>query len=339
VLKKEYISCNKKGFFMKIHQLVCSFSFVLLCSSQLHGHISHEFEQLLENIDNVTLKSLLTKVLRGPRGYRGHRGHRGHTGQTGATGAIGTTGATGATGFTGATGATGNTGTTGAGNTGATGAAGAIGATGIGITGNTGAIGATGATGITGSTGNTGSTGITGSTGTTGATGITGVTGVTGLTGATGAVTNDFSSYFSTGFAIADPGPTRITFDTKNTSNGSNIVIDGYDITILANGTYLVSASGIIEYQVGGEATLTYSVGLLEGEGENPTGEVQPFPLAEYESYQPTHTGEALISTFNVSQMITVNNAPITINVVLINEMSSGAPAINNPVVNVIQLD
>jgi len=282
---------------MNIQRFISFFSFLLFLS--LHCHTSNTI-----------------KVLRGPRGYHGHRGHRGHTGETGATGAAGITGNTGMTGATGATGSTG--------------------ATGISGSGNTGATGSTGSTGNTGAAGAAGSTGSTGITGTTGSTGATGLTGATGNTGATGAINNDFSSYFSTGFIIADPGQTHISFNTENTSNGSNISVSGSNITISINGTYLISASGIVEYQVGGLATLVYSVGLLET--SETTFEVQPFPLAEYETYQPTDLGEALISTFNVLQMITVNNAPIIINVAL-NNSSGSAISVINPVINVIQLD
>ena len=287
----------------------------------------------------------------GPTGSQGDPGINGATGVTGATGAAGTigitgsTGATGASGFTGATGATGTTG-----STGATGAAGHTGSTGAtGITGVTGVTGANGLTGATGFTGATGANGFTGATGATGLTGSTGATGVTGVTGATGSVSNNLISYYTAAQAGFSPGQTTISFDTANVNTSSNIFVNGSEITFFANGTYLMSVSGIAETFVGEPREslgfLAYTIGLEEEEGRegSPFVYVQPFPLAEYELRAPG-TGEGgseLTSTFNVLQMITITTAeedPVIFNV-LLNNTSGTTMSVANPVLNIIQLN
>lgn len=281
----------------------------------------------------------------GLTGSQGDPGINGATGVTGATGAAGSTGITGSTGATGTTGAAGTTGSTGA--TGATGHTGSTGATGItGVTGVTGANGLTGATGFTGATG---ANGFTGATGATGLTGSTGATGVTGVTGATGSVSNNLISYYTAAQAGFSPGQASISFDTANVNTSSNIFVDGSTITFFANGTYLMSVSGIAETFVGeleeSSGILAYTIGLEEEEGRegSPFVQVQPFPLAEYELRAPG-TGEGgseLISTFNVLQMITITTAeedPVIFNV-LLNNTSGTTMSVANPVLNIIQLN
>jgi hypothetical protein len=279
----------------------------------------------------------------GATGITGAIGSTGNTGATGATGITGVTGATGSTGSTGTTGATGITGTTGfTGSTGATGATGITGAT--GATGSTGSTGATGVTGSTGNTGATGATGITGATGATGSTGSTGATGATGITGATGVITDNYVSYYTANSGsplLIAPGQTVISFNSQNTSNGSNIIASGSTITVLANGTYLLGVSGIVENfaREGIVENLFFTVGLREEEeGEHPFTEVQPFPLAEYGSQSSNEGGFVLTATFNILQMVRVNNAPVVFNVLLNNSSGSNVLMIN-PTLNVVQLD
>lgn len=279
----------------------------------------------------------------GITGLVGATGATGATGLTGAMGPIGVTGNTGAigiTGPTGLTGITGNTGETGAiGDTGPMGETGAIGTT--GSIGATGAVGVTGAIGSTGAVGATGAIGVTGSIGATGATGLTGPTGAMGDTGATGAVTNDFVSYYTANvLAPIDivPGQTTISFDTENTAGGSNITVSGSAVTILANGTYLFSVSGIVSGPISemGGGLLAYTIGLeKEEEDELPFIQVQPFPSAEYE----LHSAESMSRlTFNALQLVTVINAPTVVNV-LLNNNSGNDILLVNPVLNVVQLD
>ncbi len=279
----------------------------------------------------------------GSTGATGSTGITGVTGSTGSTGLIGSTGSTGTTGATGSTGAAGQTGAIGAtGGTGATGFTGSTGATGnTGATGSTGVTGQTGATGATGITGAMGSTGSTGATGSTGSTGSTGATGLTGATGATGVVSNDFTSYYTANSgspSLIGPGQTTVGFATQNTSNGSNIMVNGSTITVFANGTYLISVSGIVQDFSELNETLSYAIGLREEEeGEHPFSEVQPFPLADY-NFDSPNTAMFIKSTFNVMQLVRVNNAPVIFNVLLNN--NSGADVLMfNPVLNVVQLD
>lgn len=278
-------------------------------------------------------------------------GSTGATGATGPEGINGTTGATGAsgggpTGTTGATGQAGITGTTGA--TGATGIAGTTGAT--GITGGTGLTGATGATGINGLVGINGSTGITGSSGSTGVTGITGATGITGstgfngVTGATGSISNNFASYYTPSASSPTPigpGITTLDFSTQNTRKGFNVIVSGSTINVLTNGTYLLSVSGITQEFIGeGEiGNLSFAIGLREEEeGEHPFFNVQPYPLAQHESYSSNLGGAFLTATFNTFQMVRVNNAPVVFNVLIENNSGTNIDVFN-PVINVVQLD
>lgn len=282
-------------------------------------------------------------ILIGPRGRRGRTGPAGPTGPTGATGNAGNAGATGATGPTGPTGGTGNTGNNGAtGPTGPTGSTGGTGST--GATGPTGPTGSTGNTGGTGATGPTGPTGGTGATGPTGPTGFTGPTGPTGPTGATGSITDNAASYYTSNpsdFTLVSPGQTTISFNTQNTRLGSNIIVSGSTITVLTNGTYLLSVSGIVQEPTfeGEVGALAFAVGLREEEeGEHPFSDIQPSPLAEYRSFSPAEGGLLLTQNFNVLQMVRVNNAPVVFNV-LLNNISGRFVYVFNPVLNVVQLD
>jgi len=242
-------------------------------------------------------------------------------------GATGNTGATGATGLTGLTGSTGLPGTTGS----------------TGSTGLMGATGSTGSTGSTGVTGSTGATGTTGTTGSTGATGATGATGSTGSTGATGAITNNLASYYTSNASSPSPigpGQTTVSFATENTRQGPNITVSGSTITVLANGTYLLSMSGIVQEPTNElEANnLSYTIGLQEErEGEFPFTQVEPFPIAQY-GYTSNEGGFLFTSTFNVMQLVTISNAPIIFNVLLDNNSGTNV-YIYNSALNVIQLD
>lgn len=284
---------------------------------------------------------------KGATGATGPKGATGPTGITGVTGPTGPTGATGSTGGTGATGATGSAGVTGAtGPTGASGEPGAVGPAGsTGPTGVTGATGNTGPTGAMGSTGSTGATGATGNTGPTGATGARGATGSTGPTGPTGAITGNAASYYtanSESLITINPGATTVSFATENTRLGSNIIVNGSTITVLANGTYLLSVSGVVQEPTRESFwgnNLAFTIGLREEEeGEHPFSDVQPSPLAQYGLNASEEGGYLLTETFNVLQMVRVNNAPVVFNV-LLNNISSVEVYLFNPVLNIVQLD
>ena len=168
--------------------------------------------------------------------------------------------------------------------------------------------------------------------------------GATGVTGATGSITANLASYYtpSESSTVIKPGQTAISFLKENTRLGSNITVSDSTITVLANGTYLVSVSGIIQEPTMGAVysnNLSFTVGLQEETGENPFSNVQPFPLAEYNFLSPGEVGEYLLATtFNVLQMITVNNAPVVFNVLLNNNSGVDLYA-QNQVLNIVQLD
>lgn len=284
------------------------------------------------------------QTITGTVGSTGNTGATGAQGATGAAGAAGSTGAIGQTGATGIAGSTGQIGSTGnGGSTGATGATGSTGSNGnTGLTGPTGPTGATGATGGAGATGSTGSTGRTGTTGATGRTGSSGATGSTGATGPTGSVAASLSSYYDTnGASSIAPGETRsINFNTENTHLGSNITVSGTTITLLANGTYLLSVSGIVE-----EPTmeifvnyLSFSVNLQETPQGGSSSNVQPSPLAQYNLMAPDQGGSIFTTTFNVLQMVKITNAPVVFNVLLGNGSSTYVDVVN-PILNIIQLN
>ena len=282
----------------------------------------------------------------GVTGATGTDGSIGVTGATGVTGSTGAMGTTGSVGNVGATGSIGNTGSTGAnGSTGATGVTGATGAAGFtgstGSTGVTGATGSTGATGPTGATGSTGATGATGRTGATGATGHTGSTGATGATGSTGSITSNLISYYSSGEQFFS-GQIAISFPTENTTLGSNIVVDDSTITVLANGTYLISVSGVVQEPtregIFDATTLSFNVGLEEErEGEFPFTQVQPFPLINCAIQGNGEGGFILNAPFSMLQLVRVNNAPVVFNVLL--NVSGDSTSLYNPILNIVRLD
>jgi hypothetical protein len=110
----------------------------------------------------------------------------------------------------------------------------------------------------------------------------------------------------------------------------------------LTNGTYLLSVSGIVQEPTREDwdgNNLSFSIGLREEEeGDHPFSNVQPFPLAEYDFNASNEGGFLLTATFNVLQMVKVNNAPIVFNVLLNNNSGVDVYAYN-PVLNVVQLD
>ena len=151
----------------------------------------------------------------------------------------------GAIGLTGPTGIAGPTGPTGpAGPTGPTGIAGPIGPTGpVGPTGITGPVGPAGPTGIAGPVGPTGITGPIGPAGPTGLTGSTGATGPTGPTGPTGALPYPASASLAsiTAQTLAPNGHYAPVHLTLYTPYDVKLEDDGYTITLLRDGLYLVS--------------------------------------------------------------------------------------------------
>lgn len=109
------------------------------------------------------------------------------------------------------------------GHTGLIGPTGNIGNIGVGSTGSTGSTGENGSTGNAGYI-SIGSTGPTGSTGIIGSTGFNGIIGPRGNTGPTGFnITNYLSMYNTTNQSISSALVTPVTFNTIQSSVGSNI--------------------------------------------------------------------------------------------------------------------
>jgi len=165
---------------------------------------------------------------------------------------------------------------------------------------------------------------------------------LTGAQGPAGTVTNDVVSYFDNSggaFAGANGGQVALGFNGQNVRVGSNISVSGSTISIAANGTYLVTVSGLAQEQIMeiSHFDMNFTVGLREAEVGAPSWtNVTPYPLAQYELLNEDDF--TLTTTMNVSQMIEVTNAPINLNVLVTNS-STGGLVLYNSVLNVIQLD
>lgn len=148
----------------------------------------------------------------GPQGPIGPVGRTGPTGPTGPQGPIGPTGATGPTG--------------------------PQGPIGLSVLGPTGA---TGVTGPTGPQGVQGPQGIQGPTGPTGATGATGATGPTGPQGPTGEPATIEPALFKANGTGGSSVANNASVPFQTSIIGDNITVDGSDITIGVDGTFLAA--------------------------------------------------------------------------------------------------
>jgi hypothetical protein len=267
-----------------------------------------------------------SNFLRGDGIWAVPSGLAGATGPSGATGPVGTNGATGATGASGTAGSQGATGSTGVG--------GASGATGpVGTNGATGATGAKGATGAVAATGATGAKGATGSAG--------GATGATGPTGPAGAGISNLASYYSASSASIGTG--RISFNSEYISVGSDITVSGSNITISANGTYLLTVSGIVQeytYETNNGTELSYTVSLeQEQQGSGSWSSFNPSPLYEFVGWSDPNVGSTnIVAPINISQMVSVSTAPVVFGVLFVSSSDNSVNVVN-PTLNVMKLD
>jgi hypothetical protein len=228
-----------------------------------------------------------------------------------------------------------------------------------GPTGTTGSDGAAGATGTPGSKIYTGSVApstlhangdlyINTTTGsyyqqTAGAWGsaVGNLTGPAGPTGPAGSVSTNIASYYGTSTQYYGSG--TIEFPTQNVRVGTNIEINGPNISFYANGYYLVSVTGIAQAQTNEQSVgLNFSVGMTEEYGEGNVSNVQPSPLATYETYGDNeYQITSPQTTINVSQMIHItraaSNGEVIVNVT-VNNAASFDVWVTNPTINVIQL-
>lgn len=170
---------------------------------------------------------------------------------------------------------------------------------------------------------------------------LTGPTGQTGPSGPAGSLSNNFVSYYDTSTQYYGGGP--ISFSSENVSVGSNIRVDGTNISFMANGYYLISVTGIAQEQINEDSIgLNFSVGMTEEYGEQIVSNVQPYPLATYETYGE-NSGQITNpqTTINVSQMINITQADsygeVIVNIVLNNTSALGV-TVTNPTINIIQL-
>lgn len=170
---------------------------------------------------------------------------------------------------------------------------------------------------------------------------------ITGPTGPAGSVSDSVASYYTANYSVGGTGQglgggmSVLNFNTQNVLRGPNITVNGTNVTILGNGTYLFSISGIVQQYMyeGTTATMSFYVGMQEEVlGEHPWSDVQPWPLAEHFS-QSTETGGIVYTqTLSVSQMVRVNNAPVMLQV-LLNNSNSNPSWLANQTINVVQLD
>lgn len=233
-----------------------------------------------------------------------------------------------------------------------------------GDTGDQGPAGTAGAQGEQGIPGEAGPAGTPGTPGEQGEQGSAGEMGPIGLTGATGSITENAISYYTSNyncscetdcsqcfcsvqsFATLSPGMNAITFATENMRLGSNIQVNGSQIWVWTNGTYLISMSGIVQESTlengDGYGSLSFTVGLQEQVGEAAVCHpVTPFPLGQYAINSSNTEGFTLSTTFDLLQMVRVNNAgaqPVIFQV-LLNNSSEAEAHLLNPVFNMMQID
>lgn len=257
----------------------------------------------------------------GPRGHRGKKGHKGDTGDQGPAGQAGTPGTPGEQGIPGTPGEAGAPGTP----------------------GEAGPAGTPGEQGIPGTPGEQGPAGTPGAAGTPGTPGTPGEQGEQGPPGENGSITQNAVSYYTQSGqpALINPGQSTISFASQNTRLGNNITVSGSTITVLTNGTYLISVSGIVQEFIG-EAQpgiLDFTIGLQEEhEGEYPWIDVQPTALTAYSAKSADEGGYYMTAPFSVLQMVRVNDAPQVFNV-RFNNGSGTSVDLYSPILNMMQID
>lgn len=200
------------------------------------------------------------------------------------------------------------------GPTGPTGPKGARGSTGArGLTGSTGPTGASGPQGIQGDTGASGSIGMTGPTGDTGAIGI-GMTGPTGPIGPTGSALTPPATYVyntaAQSLGIVINTSTLLKFDSVISFNTIPVTFNVDNSFTLPTGTYLITASGVINSGGSTGTTMSqysgFSISLNAGVTPG-TGVILPNPLSAFMLTTTGFTGgRSNIGTFNFAVYLSV---------------------------------
>jgi len=253
-------------------------------------------------------------------------GKNGATGTAGIAGPAGVNGSDGQRGLVGANGVQGTAGTNGA-----TGPAGANGLNGTGM------IGATGATGANGAAGQQGIAGTNGAAGSQGAAGAQGPAGVAGTMSA------NFASYYSsTPVNVPSSSNWILEFPTQAASKGTDITVAGSNISISRPGTYLITASGIVQHTVyeGETGSLHFNMTLQQRVNGGAVTYVAPSPLASYAS---TILDSSSLSsqTFTISRLVTVTTATTDFALVLNNYSygGSGTVYVYDHLINIVRVD
>lgn len=174
-----------------------------------------------------------------------------------------------------------------------------------------------------------------------------GAAGETGPAGPTGALTNNTAVNYNNNFSSPrsiDGGHSGMHFPIERDNTGSNIQVSTGVITVFANGTYLISASGVFRQYCyeGPAAHLNVTVGMREEEvGSELPGwsEVSPWPMAEHHIIANEEGGQEIAQTATISQLVKVSNAPIAFQILIDNHSTNGQTYISNETINVIQLD
>ncbi|MEO5950693.1 MAG: hypothetical protein ABIQ04_04560 [Candidatus Saccharimonadales bacterium] len=160
-----------------------------------------------------------------------------------------------------------------------------------------------------------------------------------------------YASYYSNDYPSSNSvpsGQSAISFNTASVNVGSAITVSGSTITISTNGTYLMSVSGIVQeyiFETTDPTSLSFTAGFeSQQHGTSSWQQVQPFPATTHSSWTPADQtgfiyGFAVSASLNVSQMVTVTNAPVTFNMLINNSSSSYYVTVSNPILNVIKLD
>ena len=168
------------------------------------------------------------------------------------------------------------------------------------------------------------------------------LTGPTGQAGQAGSMSTNLASSYGTGTQYFGSGV--LDFPSQNVRVGSNINVSGSNITFYADGVYLISVSGIAQEVVNETSIgLNFSVGMTQEYGEQQVTQIQPYPLARYETYgENEYYITSPQTTINVSQMVRVNNVgpfgEFTVRVV-VNDSSAYDVSVTNPTINIIQLN
>jgi len=158
-----------------------------------------------------------------------------------------------------------------------------------------------------------------------------------------------YASYYTADYPAVNgipSGQSTISFDVASINVGSAITVNGSTITIAVNGAYLMSVSGIVQEYVfeGSDPTsLVFTAGFQsQQQGTSSWQPVQPYPATAHSSWAPQSSaisGNAVSAPLNVSQMVTVTNAPVAFNMTIDNNSSSYYVTVSNPILNVIKLD